>query len=417
MRGALSAALPAVLREEPRYRLLFAGQSLSVIGDRIAFIALAFAVLEIGDVRDLAFVTAASALPFLLVALPAGVVSDRVGRREVMLAADIARAVIQATSAVLLLTGAAEVWMLAALMAAYGTAEAFFGPAMSGLIPQTVAMSRVQEANALIGLSQNTGMILGPALAGLLIALSGPGEAIAIDALTFVVSAAFLRRLRPAEIASAQGAGVAEPMLASLRSGWQVVRSSGWILPGIGAVAAYQLFVLPSVFVLGPAIAERDLGGATSWAIISAAFGIGAVLGNLLALRLKPSRTLVAAFTAMLLASLQGAFLASGLGTAGVALLELVAGVGVSLFFTLWDTTLQEQVPPEATARVAAYDWGISVGLMPVGLAMAGPLGDLLGFEQAMRWGTVAGVVSALLCLAVPAVRRVRRPPAALSPA
>ena len=94
MRGALSAALPAVLREEPRYRLLFAGQSLSVIGDRIAFIALAFAVLEIGDVRDLAFVTAASALPFLLVALPAGVVSDRVGRREVMLVSDIARAVI-----------------------------------------------------------------------------------------------------------------------------------------------------------------------------------------------------------------------------------------------------------------------------------------------------------------------------------
>ena len=135
-------AVPEVLREEPRYRLLFAGQALSVVGDRIAFIALAFAVLAIGDVGDLAIVTAAASLPFLLVALPAGAISDRVGRREVMLVADCVRALIQATSATLLLTGAAEVWMLAALMALYGTADAFFGPAMSGLIPQTVAVAR-----------------------------------------------------------------------------------------------------------------------------------------------------------------------------------------------------------------------------------------------------------------------------------
>ena len=91
--------LPAVLREEPRYRLLFAGQTLSVVGDRIAFIALAFAVLSIGDLGDLGIVTAAASLPFLIVALPGGAISDRVGRREVMLVADCARALIQAISA------------------------------------------------------------------------------------------------------------------------------------------------------------------------------------------------------------------------------------------------------------------------------------------------------------------------------
>jgi MFS family permease len=401
-------ALPEVLREEPRYRLLFAGQALSVVGDRIAFIALAFAVLAIGDVGDLAIVTAAASLPFLLVALPAGAISDRVGRREVMLAADCVRAVIQAVSATLLLTGTAEVWMLAGLMALYGTADAFFGPAMSGLIPQTVASMRVQEANALIGLTQNVGMILGPALAGILIALSGPGEAIAIDALTFVLSAFFLARLRPAEIDAAEP-DAPEPMLESLREGWRIVSTSGWILPGLGALVAYHLFVLPSVFVLGPAIAESDLDGATSWAIISTAFGIGAVIGNVIALRLRPSRTLVASFSAMLLASTQGAILASGLGTEGIAALELVAGIGVSFFFTLWDTTVQEQVPEQATARVAAYDWGTSVGLMPIGLALAGPLGDALGVDVAMRWGTVLGILAALACLSVPAVRQVRR--------
>jgi len=401
--------VPEVLREEPRYRLLFAGQVLSVVGDRMAFIALAFAVLAIGDVGDLGLVTAAAALPFLLVALPAGAISDRVGRREVMLAADCARALIQALSATLLLTGTAEVWMLAVLMALYGTADAFFGPAMMGLIPQTVTSGRLQDANALLAFAQNTGMIVGPAIAGLLIALTGPGEAIAIDALTFVVSAAFLSRLRTEEIVSAEGQAP-PPIIEGLREGWRIVRGSGWILPGLGALVAYHLFVLPSVFVLGPAIAERDLGGATSWAMISTAFGVGAVIGSALAMRMKPSRTLTAAFAAMLLASLQGVFIASGLGTAGIAALEVVAGVGVALFFTLWDTTIQEQVPEQATARVAAYDWGTSVGLMPVGLALAGPLGELLGVEQAMRWGSALGVAAGVLCLSVPAVRHVRRP-------
>jgi hypothetical protein len=261
-------------------------------------------------------------------------------------------------------------------------------------------------------------MIVGPAIAGLLLALTGPGEAIAIDAATFVASALFLARLRPAEIDAAES-GAAGPLLASVREGWRIVRDSRWILPGLGGLVAYHLFVLPSVFVLGPAIAERDLSGATSWAAISTAFGIGAVIGNVVALRLKPSRTLVAAFTAMMLASLQGAILATGLGTAGIAALELVAGIGVSIFFTLWDTTVQEQVPEDATARVAAYDWATSVGLMPLGLALAGPAGELLGLESAMRWGTVLGIAAALACLSVPAVRHLRRragEPAAAAP-
>jgi MFS family permease len=86
-----------------------------------------------------------------------------------------------------------------------------------------------------------------------------------------------------------------------------------------------------------------------------------------------------------------------------------VAGIGVSIFFTLWDSTVQEQVPEDATARVAAYDWATSVGLMPVGLALAGPAGEWLGVESAMRAGTVLGIAAAVLCLSVPAVRHLRR--------
>lgn len=299
----MAIALPEVLREEPRYRLLFAGQVLSVIGDRITFIALPFAVLAIGDLGDLALVTAALSLPFLVVAIPGGTIADRFGRRETMLAADLGRALVQAVMAVLLLSGAAEIWMLAVLAALFGICESLFGPAMVGLIPQTVETVRLQQANALFSLIQNVGMVLGPALAGVMIALTGPGEAIAIDAATFLVSAAFLARLRPAELASADpGEEGPHGVLDGLREGWEIVRTSGWILPGIGALVAYTVFVLPSVFVLGPVIAESDLGGATSWAVISTAFGAGAVLGSVIAYRVRFERTLVLTFAAMLLA-------------------------------------------------------------------------------------------------------------------
>jgi MFS family permease len=405
-------ALPEVLREEPRYRLLFAGQILSLIGDRITFIALPFAILAIGDLGDLALVEASLALPFLFVAIPGGTVADRFGRRETMIVADVARAVVQATMAALLLTGAAEIWMLAVLAGLFGIAEAFFGPAMVGLLPQTVETARLQQANALFGLVQNMGMVVGPALAGLLLALTGPGDAIAIDSLTFVVSAFFLMRLRPSEV-TAGDAGEEGPhgLLGGLREGWAIVRSAGWLLPGIGALVAYTVFVLPSIFVLGPALAERDLGGATAWAAIATAFGVGAVAGSVVAYRVRFERSLVACFGAMLVACSQGVIISSGLGVAAICLLEAASGIGVSLFFTLWDTTVQQQVPPEATARVSAYDWAAAVGLMPIGLALCSPIAAAIGLETTMRLGTAVGVAAALACLSVPAVRRVRRPP------
>lgn len=403
--------LPSVLREEPRYRLLFGGQLLSMIGDRITFVALPFAVLAIGDLGDLALVTVALTLPFLVVAIPAGSLADRVGRREAMIVADLVRFAVMALMAGLLLGGVAEVWMLAALGAIFGTAEAVFGPAMVGLIPQTVETARIQQANALFGAAQNTGMIIGPAIAGVLIALTGPGEAIAIDAVTFLVSAWFLARLtpRPVQPGEAPDEGPHD-ILHGLREGWRIVRRSGWLLPGIGALSAYTVLSLPAIFVLGPALAEEELGGGANWALISTGYGVGAVIGSVLAYRLRPSRTLVACFAAMLIASLQGVIIASGLAIAAIVALEALAGIFVSLFFTLWDTTVQEQVPQEATARISAYDWAAAVGLMPIGLALAPLAAGEIGLEATMRIGSALAVLAALACLAVPAVRAVRRP-------
>src|ERR671924_88129 len=197
MGGRVQLKLPSTLRAAEPFRLLFAGQALSVVGDRMTPVAIAFAVLGLGDATDLGLVLAAGGVPFALFAIAGGVVSDRVGRRPVMIASDVTRALTQALVAALLLTETAEVWMLVALSALYGTCAAIFMPALMGLIPQTVPPDRLQESNALLGFTRSVASVGGPALAGILIAVGGPGDAIAVDAATFALSAACLIALRP----------------------------------------------------------------------------------------------------------------------------------------------------------------------------------------------------------------------------
>jgi MFS family permease len=402
--------MTASVRERGPFRLLFWGQALSVIGDRITPIAIAFAVLGLGSATDLGIVMAAGGIPFALFALAGGVWSDRIGRRRVMIASDLLRMVSQTVVAVLLLTGSAEVWMLAVLGFVYGTAAALFMPALIGLIPQTVGAARLQEANALISLTRSIASVAGPALAGVLIAAAGTGEAIAVDAATFAVSAACLIRLRPTAQAAVADAEEKETFLAGLRTGWREVRARPWLSWGLGAMSAYHLFVLPAVFVLGPALAKQDLDGASSWAAIVACLGIGGIVGNLVALRIRLRRPIVITAAALVGASTQAAIIGSGLGTVGIAALELVAGACVALFFTLWDLSIQEQIPARAISRVSAYDFTVSLGLMPLGMAICGPIADAIGLYPTLRWMSVIGIVVALAWLMQPSVRAVRRP-------
>ena len=416
-RLAVQRGLPASVREPGPFRLLFWGQALSVVGDRITPVAIAFAVLSIGSATDLGVVMAAGGIPFALFALAGGVWADRVGRRRLMVASDVVRAVSQAATAALLLSGRAEIWMLAALAFAYGSSAAVFMPALVGLIPQTVSVPRLQEANALLALTRSVANIAGFALAGIIVTAAGSGEAIAVDAATFVVSALCLARLRPQPHLEDAAAADAAPerFLAGLRSGWQEVRSRAWLSWGLLAMSAYHVFVLPAVFVLGPALAKRELGGASSWAIIVACFGVGSVIGNVVALRLPLPRPVFMAAVALVGASTQALIIGSGLGTAGIAGLELLAGICVALFFTLWDLSIQEQIPPRAVSRVSAYDFTVSMGLMPLGMAVCGPLADAIGLHATLRWMSAVGIVSALAWLAQPSVRSLRRP-ATLAP-
>jgi len=399
--------LPAVLREERQFRLLFLGQALSVVGDRITGVVLPFAVLSIGgSVTDVGLVAAAGFLPFILLGLVGGVLADRVKRRRILIASDTVRLATQATAGILLVSGHAEVWHLAALTALFGAADSFFSPAFGGLLPQTIAEPHhLQPANALRGMSYSTGSIVGPVLGGLLVAAMGEGGALLVDAGTFGVSVACLLLLRPRVVQR----GDPEPFASDLRGGWREVRARRWVWTFLLAVVVYHVIVLPSIFVLGPVLMRDELDGATSWAIIVTAFGLGSLVADVLLLKWRPRFALRAAACGLALASCQAVIIGSGLPILAIAAVELFAAVGVSIFFTLWETSLQEHIPEASISRVTSYDYAASAGMIPLGAVVAGPVSEALGIHATLAAMSACGILAAAACLATPAIRDLPR--------
>jgi MFS family permease len=402
--------LSEVLRTEPQFRLLFLGQVLSLVGDRIMLVALPFAVLEAGgSLGAVGLVVAAQLAPFLVFALVGGVISDRGDRRRVLIVSDVARLAVQLTGGLVLVAGAAEPWMLAALAALYGSADAFFQPAFTGLLPQTVSHpGQLQPANALRGLSFSVASIAGPALAGLLVGTIGAGAAMLFDAGSFAVSVACLVRLRPRAAATA-AEETPPPFLDAVRAGWREVRTRSWVLAGLGAICAYSGIVLPAVFVLGPVTIAREHGGPGAWAAVVVSFGLGCMVGDLLLLRIRPRRALRVAALALIAASCQAAVYGSGLPLGPVLALQFATGIGVTAFFTLWEVSLQEHVPGEALSRVSSFDYLAGTILMPLGSALAGPIATAVGAQATLLAMSALGVAGALAFLAVPAVRTLPR--------
>ena len=232
----------------------------SDFGDRFGTIGLAFAVLAIErSAAALAYVLAARTIASIALFLVAGVWADRLPRQRVMLVSDVGRGIATAAMAVLLLTDRAEIWHLVVLAAVYGAAEAFFGPASQGLVPQTVSPARLQQANGLMSLSRNVTAVAGPAAAGVVIALSSPGWALVVDAATFGVSAAFLLLMRVSFTKPAK-----QTFLTDLREAGASSRARTWVWVCVCHFALFQFAALAPFFVLGPLIAEEELGGAAT---------------------------------------------------------------------------------------------------------------------------------------------------------
>jgi MFS family permease len=391
----------APLRER-EFRLLFAGRTVSLVGGAIAPVALAFAVLDLtGSKTDLGLILAAREIPLVLFLLVGGIWADRLPRNNVMVGANVLSGLSQAGAAALLVTGRAEVWHLAALAAVNGAASAFFFPASAGVIPQTVPASLLQQANALLQLAMNSAMIGGAAIAGFLVAGVGPGWAIAVDAGTFFAAALLIASMRLPAVVREHG----KNFVHELAVGWREFRSRPWLWAIVLQFSFMLMVVLGAFNVLGPVVADDELGGAKAWGAILTGWSAGLVLGGVIGLRYRPRRMLLAATLAILALPLPLVALGFPLSVPATVAVAFVAGVGNEMFGLLWHTTMQQEIPPDKLSRVYSYDALGSIGLVPLGYALAGPAAEAFGV-RATLWGAAA--ISVGVTLAVLLVRDVR---------
>jgi MFS family permease len=407
------------------FRLLWLAQSASVVGDNIVLVALSlFVIQRTHNATDLGIVLAAQALSMVAFLLIGGVWADRLPRHRVMVATDLVRFVLHALLAALIFAGRVPIWQLVVIEMLFRTADAFFRPAANGLLPQTVPESDVQQATAATTGSENIAQFAGPALATALVLGAGAGWAFALDAATFLISAALLVRIHPrartgeaapgASPAPADAPALADaPARASvwqeIRDGAREVRSRTWVWATLASFCVALFCGLASWFVLGPVVAGEQYGHIGVYGVIEAATGLGAILGSFAGFSWQPLHPMRMAMLAMLLWPVAVIPFALGVTLIVVVPLNVLAGAGFALFNIWWLTALAERIPPNALSRVTSYDWMVSFGLLPLGYLLAGPLAARLGAVNVLVGATVLAAVAIALGLVPREMRMLKR--------
>jgi len=400
---------------QPAFRNLWAGQSLSGIGDALVIVVIGLYVTDLtGSSSEVGVVLAAYAGPLVLFLLVGGVVADRFPRRGVMIAADAVRFLLHGTLALLIALDAVRVWHMVVIGVLFGAAEAFFRPAATGLLPQTVPEDLIQEAQAVTAASRELAIVAGPALGTALLFGIGAEAAFTFDALTFVVSIAFLLRVVP----RARGAlHVRTTVVQELREGWSAVRERAWVWATILAFCVTLLAGLAPFFVLGAAIGKEQYGHGWVYGAVQAIWGCGTFAGALLGVRWRPRLPMRTAMLWTLPWPLCLTAFALGAPVSLLVTATAVAGFGIGCFGVWWETALAERIPPHLLSRVSAYDWMGSLALLPLGYVLAGLIGDSVGAPETLAAGSAISLVALALGLLPRETRRLRRLPRGEVPA
>lgn len=385
------------------FRLFFIGRALSALGDAVIPAALVLAVLRAtGSTADLALVLGCALVPRLLLLPLGGVVADRFNPRTVALIADLVRCAVQLLVAVELFSAHPTLWHIAAASAVGGVAGAFALPASSPLIAATVAGPQRLKANALLGITRSATQLAGPAIAGLLIWLAGPGWAFVLDAASFAVSAALLAMVRITHRPAASHPS----LIKDLVQGWVEVRTRDWFWSSLIAHATWN-GVAAVLVTLGPAIAVHQLGGEGVWVAILQAGAVGLLAGSLLASRLTLKRPILVANLGLATYALPLVALAVAAPAPVVIGAYGLAMAALGLLSPVWETVVQSQVPAHALARVNSYDWLFSLAAMPLGYVLAPIAAQAWSERTPLLIAAVAVAVACLGTIAVPGVRRV----------
>ncbi|MEU5400235.1 MFS transporter [Streptomyces sp. NPDC005963] len=386
------------------FTLLFAARTVSVLGDHMLIpTTITVAVLQAGyGVIGVGYALAAHTAPFALFVIFGGVLVDRFTPVRVMIVADLARLVLHVALAASFALGKPSLWLIVTLLALGGIGTAAFQPGYVSVIPRTAR--DVQKANAAIRVAESLMTVAGPALAGLLLAFSSVAVVLFIDAATFGISAACLLALRLKIHRSTQRSSLRRDLV----QGWREFSSRTWLWGVIVIFMLYQATVNGPFVVLGQSLITLE-HGESALGFIMSMFGLGSVLGGLVAVRLRPLHPLRAGAIAMAGTVFGILAVALRLSPPMLALGYALWGVGAAFWLVMFHSSVQTKIAPDILGRVHAYDVAGSVIMRPVGQIAAGPAALWVGAVPVLFFSSGMLVVTVLLLLAVPAIRNLRR--------
>lgn len=380
------------------FTLYFGARSVSLLGDAMMPVASALAVGAIYGVSGVGYVLAVWTAPFVLFLVFGGVFADRVGARAMMVGADLVRIVTQGVVGAAFLAGTPPLWLLMTASALAGTAAAMFQPGVNGMVP--LVASDPQRANGTLKIADAATQLGGPVLAGVMMALTGPGIVYTFDAATYLVSAIclallpkFKNRREPSSV------------LRDLRLGWTEFRARTWMWSVIVIWVFFGLIVFGPLIPLGSQLIGDRLGEA-AYGWVMAGMGAGTVIGGLVAIRFRPDRPLAAGAIALTGFGCLPLSIALAWPLPAVMAGHLIGGAAWAFWSVMWSTSVQTQVKPEILNRVTAYEVAGSVSGLAIGQALAGPVSSVVPPRDLLLLATA---VSAAVCAALLLIRPVRR--------
>ena len=379
------------------YRLLVASMAASLFASGMWTVALVYQVIALGGgPSELSLVMTALSAGLLLSVLIGGVAADRLPRRALLVGVEAVRIVSVGLVAALALTGALRLWQLAAVAFLIGAAEAFFFPAYSALLPTMLPADELLAANGVEGMLRPVALqALGPALAGLLVGALVPGAALAVAAAVYGVALLPLLVMRTAPVAPGTGSSV----LGDLREGFGYFVRTGWFFVTLVFATLLVLVVIGPIEVLVPfAVRDQTGAGPEGYAFVLAGYGLGGVVGSFIASATRLPRRYL---TVMILLWGPGSAPLVVMGLTDrlwvMALAAFLVSVAHSMAMVVWGTLLQRRVPPHLLGRVSSLDFFVSLALMPVSMALAGPVAEALGVPLTF---VLAGTIPVFLAIA-----------------
>ena len=380
------------------FRLLLADRLLAPAAFAFSLVGVSFAVLyETGSTADLSYVLAAQIAPALLFTVVGGVIADRIPPQWVIIAGNVMIAVGEGTFGVLVLAGHPRLWAMLLLETVTGTGLAIFYPASQALLPRLVPRTLLQPASAVSRLAMNAGQMGGATIAGLCVAVFGPGWALAACGVGTLISVPLLLSIRATDMARTEDTS----MLRDLRDGWSEFRSHTWLWVIVAQFGVVMMAWYGAFQVLGPVVAKEHLGGPAAWGAITAADSVGLIAGGLVSLRFTPRRPM--RFVVLIGAAIAIAPFALAMlwPLPLVCLASFALGVAVEIMMVQWTVAMARNIPPDKLARVSSYDALGSVMAMPVGALIAGPLAAAVGVS-ATQYGAVAVIILASALALIP---------------